>query len=120
MLITMTMNTQLFIIVVVSLTTGQLITEYLRSVPIYASTRTLDNHHSMLTLDHKDDVPSEDTLGNDSASDKILGYTDDIENNDFVISNIHSEDENEDDEDEQGRNSTNIEIDEKQGLVING
>ncbi|CAG8590388.1 9430_t:CDS:2 [Acaulospora morrowiae] len=98
MLITMTMNTQLFIVVVVGLATGQLITEYLRSIPIYSSTHTLENHLPISRFDHKDDdddLPSENTLGDDSVNEKIIGYTDD-----FVISNIHSEGENDDDDDE--------------------
>jgi len=119
MLIIMNMNSQLFIVVVVGLTTGQLTTEYLRSIPIYAPTRMLDIL-PLSTLDHKDDddVPSENTLGNDSTSDKMGGYTDDIEMeiNGFVISNVHSE--GEEDEDEHVRHSVNIEMEEQQGLVI--
>ncbi|CAG8482388.1 1469_t:CDS:2, partial [Scutellospora calospora] len=84
MLITMTMNSQLFIIVVVGLTTGQLITEYLRSTSTYASKHGILGIHSPTSLSNKDDddIPSATTLGNESTSDKIGGYTE-VESRDF-------------------------------------
>ncbi|CAG8618591.1 13682_t:CDS:2 [Dentiscutata erythropus] len=74
MLITMTMNSQIFVIVVVGLTTGQLIVEYLRSISAYTSRHNLIGMHSSVNLSHKDDddIPSATTLGNESISDKIV------------------------------------------------
>ncbi|CAG8745271.1 7767_t:CDS:2, partial [Racocetra persica] len=58
------------------LTTGQLITEYLRSTNTYASKHSMLGIHSSTNLSHKDDddLPSATTLGNESTSDKF-GYS---------------------------------------------
>ncbi|CAG8790150.1 9472_t:CDS:2, partial [Cetraspora pellucida] len=66
------------------LTTGQLITEYLRSTSTYASKHSMFcGIHSSTNLSHKDDddIPSATTLGNESTSDKI-GYNE-AESRDF-------------------------------------
>ncbi|RIB04292.1 hypothetical protein C2G38_2120942 [Gigaspora rosea] len=120
MLITMTMNSQLFIIVVVGLTTGQLIVEYLRSLSAYTSRHSILGIHSSVNLSHKDDddIPSATTLGNESTSDKIGGYTG-VESRDFVISNIQSDDYDDDDDDNM-MHSTNADMNnENYGLVTN-
>ncbi|CAG8810257.1 26321_t:CDS:2, partial [Gigaspora margarita] len=60
------------------LTTGQLIVEYLRSLSAYTSKPSILGIHSSVNLSHKDDdddIPSATTLGNESTSDKIGGYT---------------------------------------------
>ncbi|RIA86421.1 hypothetical protein C1645_878667 [Glomus cerebriforme] len=79
MLIIMSMNSQIFIIVVTSLTTGQLIVEYIRSIPIY----------------QQYEIPSssETTLENSSLVRNIDNYKDELEvgSRNFVIEDIDNE-----------------------------
>ncbi|RHZ54785.1 hypothetical protein Glove_423g57 [Diversispora epigaea] len=100
MLITMTMNSQLFIVVVLGLTTGQFIVEYISSRSIY-STIIHKEIHETLSL--------KDTLGgNESPStyNKII-YTDEELSNDFVISNINEDYEDDDTNDNSNNNNNN-------------
>ncbi|CAB4419120.1 unnamed protein product [Rhizophagus irregularis] len=82
MLLIMSMNSQIFIIVVTGLTTGQLIVEYIRSIPIY----------QQYTIH-----PSSEITPNTIEGSVLMGnnnnYRDEIEleSRNFVIGNINNE-----------------------------
>ncbi|GET03869.1 copper transporter [Rhizophagus clarus] len=84
MLLIMSMSSQIFIVVVTGLTTGQLIVEYIRSIPVYST-------HQQLVPTSKDDP----TLANTGFVKKLDDYRDELEfqSQSFIIENVNSDDE---------------------------
>ncbi|GBB94456.1 hypothetical protein RclHR1_02360014 [Rhizophagus clarus] len=80
----MSMSSQIFIVVVTGLTTGQLIVEYIRSIPVYST-------HQQLVPTSKDDP----TLANTGFVKKLDDYRDELEfqSQSFIIENVNSDDE---------------------------
>ncbi|GES96123.1 copper transporter [Rhizophagus clarus] len=82
MLLIMSMNSQIFVIVVTGLTTGQLIIEYIRSIPIY----------QQYTI-HPSSEITPNTVESSTLMGNINNYRDEIEleSHNFVIEDVNDE-----------------------------
>ncbi|PKK73909.1 hypothetical protein RhiirC2_739875 [Rhizophagus irregularis] len=73
----MSMNSQIFIVVVTGLTTGQLIVEYVCSISVYST-------HQLVPISQDDDLP---TLAN-KLDDEL-----EVQPQSLIIENVNSDDE---------------------------
>ncbi|CAI2177403.1 8737_t:CDS:2 [Funneliformis geosporum] len=81
----MSMNSQIFIVVVTGLTTGQLIVEFIRSIPVYYTHHQILVHSPRISI-KDDDLPSA-TLA--ESTDKFYDYTV-LQPQSFVIENVNN------------------------------
>ncbi|CAG8494853.1 16271_t:CDS:2 [Funneliformis mosseae] len=92
MLLIMSMNSQIFIVVVTGLTTGQLIVEFIRSIPVYFTHHQILVHSPRISI--KDDDLPPAILADSESLDKHYDYRDELvlQPQSFVIEHVNSND----------------------------